>query len=217
MSPVGAGVTAAQLWSSGPHATVRLPMRNRTFRSAIGALRPSALALAGIGLILVAPTAQAGAGKWTVNGPQGGDIQAIAIDPFNPATIYAGTYAGGIYHSANGAASWAPASRGLRLSIDGLNINDLTFDPSTPGVLYAAVDDGVYKSSDGGRSYRYRYHMARRAIPHTCSAYAASCIRDTRNEPDGVRACMAAKTSCLLTGVHVGPYSGIRYAGMARR
>ena len=73
------------------------------------------------------------------------------------------------------------------------------------------------QSSDGGRSARYRYYVARRAIPHTCSAYAATCIRDTQNEPDGVRACLAAKASCLMTGVHVGPYSGIRYAGMAKR
>jgi hypothetical protein len=59
--------------------------------------------------------------------------------------------------------------------------------------------------------------MARRAIPHTCSAYAVSCIRDTKNQPDGVRAWQAAKASCMLTDVHVGPYGGIRYAGMAKR
>jgi len=73
------------------------------------------------------------------------------------------------------------------------------------------------QSSDGGRSARYRHYVARRAIPHTCSAYAATCIRDTQNQPDGARACLTAKASCLLTGVHVGPYSGIRYAGMAKR
>ena len=36
------------------------------------------------------------------------------------------------------------------------------------------------QSSDGGRSARYHRVMSRRAIPHTCSAYAASCIRDSR-------------------------------------
>ena len=72
------------------------------------------------------------------------------------------------------------------------------------------------QSSDGGRSARYLRVMARRAIPHTCSAYAASCIRDTADRIDGVRMCMAAKAQCLQTGVHVGPYSGWRYAGMAR-
>jgi hypothetical protein len=72
------------------------------------------------------------------------------------------------------------------------------------------------QSSDGGRSARYLRVMARRAIPHTCSAYAASCIRDTADMTDGVRMCLAAKTQCLQTGVHVGPYSGRQFAGMAR-
>ena len=72
------------------------------------------------------------------------------------------------------------------------------------------------QSSDGGRSARYLRVMARRAILHTCSAYAASCIRNTADRTDGVRMCMAAKAQCLRTGVHVGPYSGWRYAGMAR-
>ena len=33
---------------------------------------------------------------------------------------------------------------------------------------------------------------------------------------DGFRMCMAAKAQCLQTGVHVGPYSGRHFAGMAR-
>ena len=40
------------------------------------------------------------------------------------------------------------------------------------------------QSSDGGRSYRYRMAMKRAAVPHTCSASTASCVRnsDTRTE-----------------------------------
>jgi hypothetical protein len=72
-------------------------------------------------------------------------------------------------------------------------------------------------SSDGSRSYRYALAMKRAAIPHTCSAYAAACIRDTRREPDGVQMCQAARAQCLRTGVHVGPYSGRQYAGMEMR
>ena len=73
------------------------------------------------------------------------------------------------------------------------------------------------QSSDGGRSARYMRVMARRAIPHTCSAYAASCIRDTRAREDGVEMCHAAKLQCLRTGVHVGPYSRMQFAGMEKR
>jgi hypothetical protein len=72
------------------------------------------------------------------------------------------------------------------------------------------------QSSDGGRSARYLRVMARRTIPHTCSAYAATCIRDTADMTDGFRMCMAAKAQCLQTGVHVGPYSGRHFAGMVR-
>ena len=71
-------------------------------------------------------------------------------------------------------------------------------------------------SSDGGRSYRYRLAMRRAAIPHTCSAYAASCIRDSSARTDGLQMCLAAKAQCMQTGVHVGPYSGRQYAGMQK-
>jgi len=72
-------------------------------------------------------------------------------------------------------------------------------------------------SSDGGRSARYRYYMALRAIPHTCSAYAAACVRRSTYQEDHGQACFAARATCMQTGVHVGPYSGIQYAGLERR
>ena len=73
------------------------------------------------------------------------------------------------------------------------------------------------QSSDGGRAHRARLHLALRAIPHTCSAYAASCIRVAVRRGDGVQLCRAAQAQCLSTGVHVGPYSGRQFAGMAKR
>ena len=72
------------------------------------------------------------------------------------------------------------------------------------------------QSSDAGRSYKARVALARRATPHTCSAYAALCIRDSRSRADAIEMCHAAKAQCLSTGVHVGPYSGRQYAGMQK-
>ena len=72
------------------------------------------------------------------------------------------------------------------------------------------------QSSDGGRSYRYRMAMRRAAIPHTCSAYAASCLRNSMTRPDRPQMCGAAKSQCLQSGVYVGPYSGMHFAGMQR-
>jgi hypothetical protein len=79
------------------------------------------------------------------------------------------------------------------------------------------MDGRCCASSDGGRSYRYRYYSALRALPRTCSAYAASCVRLSRRRNDGAAACFIAKAECMRTGVHVGPYSGIHYAGLERR
>ena len=72
------------------------------------------------------------------------------------------------------------------------------------------------QSSDGGRSYRYRMAMERAAIPHTCSAYAASCIRNSSARSDRSQKCHAAKAQCLQTGLYVGPYSGRQFAGMQK-
>ena len=72
------------------------------------------------------------------------------------------------------------------------------------------------QSSDGGRSYRYRMAMQRAAIPHTCSAYAASCLRNSSARPDRSQMCGAAKSQCLHSGVYVGPYSGRQFAGMQK-
>jgi len=72
------------------------------------------------------------------------------------------------------------------------------------------------QSSDGGRSYRYRMVMQRAAIPHTCSAYAASCLRNSTARPDRSQMCGAAKSQCLQSGVYVGPYSGMHFAGMQK-
>ena len=79
------------------------------------------------------------------------------------------------------------------------------------------MDGKCCASSDGGRSYRYRVAMRRAAIPHTCSAYAESCIRDSSMRADRFQLCLAAKAECMRTGIHAGPYSGRQYAGMQKR
>lgn len=79
------------------------------------------------------------------------------------------------------------------------------------------MDGKCCASSDGGRSYKYRMALRRAAIPHTCSAYADACIRDSSARADRFQMCLAAKAECMRTGVHAGPYSGRQYAGMQKR
>ena len=62
----------------------------------------------------------------------------------------------------------------------------------------------------------YPPRLQRAAVPHTCTAYAASCLRNSSARPDRSQMCQAAKAQCLQTGLYVGPYSGRQFAGMQK-
>ena len=46
------------------------------------------------------------------------------------------------------------------------------------------MDGKCCRTSDGGRSNRYLAAKRRAAIPHTCSAYAAACFRNSSTQGD---------------------------------
>ena len=76
-------------------------------------------------------------------------LTALAIDWYNPKTLYLGTSDGDILRSDDGALSWRPLNR-----IDGMRINDLQIDPQDSRVIYAAtLGAGIVKSVDGGASW----------------------------------------------------------------
>ena len=107
------------------------------------ALTCAVLVLAG------AHTAQAGINVWTSNGPEGGNVSALAIDPLTPGTLYAGTNSG-VFKSTDAGSSWSAASMGLQ----GTRVVALAIDPMTPRTLYAGTTTGVFKSTDGATSWQ---------------------------------------------------------------
>jgi hypothetical protein len=59
--------------------------------------------------VLLAPLSPAAGGvQWVSSGPGGGLITALAVDPSEPSTLYAGVRDAGMYKSDNGGASWRP-------------------------------------------------------------------------------------------------------------
>ena len=67
-----------------------------------------------------------------------GNVQALAIDPQMPTTLYAGaSYCSGvrdsIFKTTDGGASWT-----LRTTV-GASVNALVINPQTPGTIYAAT------------------------------------------------------------------------------
>ena len=86
--------------------------------------------------------------------PQGSgprDVTALAIDPSTPATLYAGTFEGGVFKSTNGGNSWTTINSGLTST----RVFALAIDPSTPATLYAGTGgSGVFKSTNGGTTWQ---------------------------------------------------------------
>src|SRR3989454_550397 len=85
-------------------------------------------------------------------------IPALAIDPLNPTTLYAGTYGGGVFKSTDGGVSWsASGPTNIYTSVTALAI-----DAVTPTTLYAGsiYSPGVFESTDGGAGW-YATHPAR--------------------------------------------------------
>jgi photosystem II stability/assembly factor-like uncharacterized protein len=85
----------------------------------------------------------------------------LKIDPRNSNTLYLATVGSGPYDysagegigvrkSADGGMNWTPINNGLPHWVSTLEI-----DPFDPDTLYAGTISGVYKSTNGGASWRY--------------------------------------------------------------
>lgn len=84
------------------------------------------------------------------NGPAGGFISSIAIDPANPLVVYAAGPRDGIFRSIDGGESWQKLEAGEAFSAVAYAI-----DPVNPQVIYLADRTApvLYRSTDGGASW----------------------------------------------------------------
>ena len=89
--------------------------------------------------------------NWTVlttGIPAGTAIQSITIDPGNATTIYAGTSGQGVYRSLDAGDTWS--SSGLAE----LSIRSIEIDPYNTSILFAATNNGIFKSIDFGVNWQ---------------------------------------------------------------
>ena len=102
--------------------------------------------------------------EWRAIGPanMGGratDVEGVAG---NPNLVYAATASGGLWKTLNGGLTWTPIFE--REST--ISIGDIALDPKNPEVIWVGTGesnvrnsvsfgDGVYKSTDGGKTWRH--------------------------------------------------------------
>src|ERR1051326_8793197 len=96
-------------------------------------------------------------------GPEGNRVASIIGEPGNPAVIYIGAADGGIWKTTDGGTNWAPIFDNENVSAVGA----LAMAPSAHDVIWAGtgepwlirpyytLGDGVYKSTDAGRTWQH--------------------------------------------------------------
>jgi photosystem II stability/assembly factor-like uncharacterized protein len=101
--------------------------------------------------------------KWRLIGPhRGGRVVAVAGHPTEKATFYFGACAGGVWKTTDGGDYWENISDGFFKTSA---VGAIAVSESDPNVIYAGMGetairgnvshgDGVYKSTDGGRTWK---------------------------------------------------------------
>jgi photosystem II stability/assembly factor-like uncharacterized protein len=99
--------------------------------------------------------------RWEAIGPSnvGGRVRALAFDPRSSRRIFAGTASGGLWHSEDAGQTWSANNDFL----PNLSVTTFAFDAANPDVMYLGTGEasaglvgvGVFKSVDGGRTWRY--------------------------------------------------------------
>lgn len=94
--------------------------------------------------------------------PAARPVSAFAVDPTNPALILAATLAPPqLYRSVDRGASWQPVGQEL----GGRLVHTLLAVPNARGVFLAGASDGLFRSDDGGVTWRAIPDLPRPIVP----------------------------------------------------
>lgn len=101
--------------------------------------------------------------EWRSAGPsRGGRVEAVAGDPANKLVFYMGATGGGVWKTGDGGITWRNISDGVFKTG---SVGAIAVAPSNPSVIYVGMGeacfrgdtshgDGVYKSTDAGRTWK---------------------------------------------------------------
>jgi photosystem II stability/assembly factor-like uncharacterized protein len=80
----------------------------------------------------------------------------VAVAPSDPKIVYAIVQAreGGVFRSNNGGATWQRVNSEMKLRQRAFYYMAITVDPRNPQIAYAPQVDSVYKTTDGGKTWK---------------------------------------------------------------
>ena len=132
--------------------------RHTVFSLAFDPRRPQGLY---VGSYSALARSQDGGASWAYAGTQ--KARAIAVDPLNPSTVYAGREGdasddgrGGMFKSTDGGATWVTMNRGPippGPRNQEPSVYALVVDPLTTSTIYVVTGAGVFKSTGGGNGW----------------------------------------------------------------
>ncbi len=135
-------------------------------------------------LVCCTVSARAGVDRFTNISPEGAEILALAVDPLQPSTVYAGSTAG-VFKSIDAGESWAlflDTGTVAKGSTEGGRITSLAIDPTHASTVYAGTETGeVFKTLDGGASWTRSYVMVKTGPTSGFSSMIKSLIVDPFN------------------------------------
>ncbi|WP_029349040.1 sialidase family protein [Bosea sp. 117] len=110
-------------------------------------------------------------------------LHSLVLDPADPDSIWVGISAAGVFHSADGGATWEARNRGTRADYmpEGQNypefgqcVHCVVMAPGRPNRLYQQNHCGMYRSDDGGVTWQ----SIEKGLPSSFGFPAAAHPRD---------------------------------------
>ena len=104
--------------------------------------------------------------RWSIIGPEGGDVRSVEVDPRDKDKIYIGTADGQIHVSTDAGKTWR-----MLVSFEKplLNLEQILVDSRDSNVIYAsghrgALPGGFFKSTDGGKTWKESKELKEQAV-----------------------------------------------------